>query len=624
MAAVCLYIACRRQENNTVMLIDFADVLMVCFTPVINPIHSKVPVLTCFQINVFKLGRAYKALLDELRLGGNVFLMNPVEPESLIYRFAKQLEFGAFMMQVAGEAVRIVQRMNRDWMITGRRPAGICGAALILAARMNNFRRTVREVVFVVKVTEVTIMQRLNEFKDTESGDLTVDQFRSVQLENSRDPPAFIQAREGKKSRRSKKRKSGETAEDNEGDDSDESSRFSETPQPPAKRAKRVDADGFAIPDIPIDPALKDQNGSSNSKESTPDSSIPEDASAKSKGGRPKGPAVKPPPPTAAELAIENALEDEMTELLSSSTLVASSTQPPKKPVSSSTEVDSAEFESDPEVSNCLLTPAEVEIKERIWVHENKDYLRTQQAKMLKRSLTEDPEGAGTRSKPRKKRKGRMGDVGYLEGENGSRASTPAEATMLMLEKRGFSKKINYKMLEDLYGEEIPKGGSPSKKSKSSSQDPNATAATGRRRTQSVARSREGSPRRSMSKSVEPDVAARRQQRSRTQRAATPAAAPPAPEPEPQAPAQPTKQPKAPEPPADPNEEVLGYLPGYEDEDDEEAELETGPPPALPEDDEDDDDDDDDEEDDGVEAAFAGNYYDDDSDGGGYDDDDYY
>lgn len=28
-AAVCLYIACRRQDGNTVMLIDFADELMV-------------------------------------------------------------------------------------------------------------------------------------------------------------------------------------------------------------------------------------------------------------------------------------------------------------------------------------------------------------------------------------------------------------------------------------------------------------------------------------------------------------------------------------------------------------------------------------------------------------------
>ncbi|KAI5286603.1 transcription factor TFIIIB subunit brf1, partial [Ascosphaera acerosa] len=180
-AAICLYIACRRQDGNTTMLIDFADIL---------------------SINVFKLGRTYKALLDELRLGGNVFIMNPIDPESLIYRFAKQLEFGPSTMQVAGEAVRIVQRMNRDWMLTGRRPAGICGAALILAARMNNFRRTVREVVYVVKVTELTIQQRLNEFSVTESAQLTVDQFRSVQLENASDPPAFTRAREREKASR--------------------------------------------------------------------------------------------------------------------------------------------------------------------------------------------------------------------------------------------------------------------------------------------------------------------------------------------------------------------------------------------------------------------------------------
>lgn len=34
-AAVCLYIACRRQAGNTVMLIDFADVLMVSLLPVV-------------------------------------------------------------------------------------------------------------------------------------------------------------------------------------------------------------------------------------------------------------------------------------------------------------------------------------------------------------------------------------------------------------------------------------------------------------------------------------------------------------------------------------------------------------------------------------------------------------
>ncbi|RAH85301.1 putative transcription factor TFIIIB complex subunit Brf1 [Aspergillus japonicus CBS 114.51] len=427
-AAVSLYIACRRQDGNTVMLIDFADVLM---------------------LNVFKLGRTYKALLEELRLGGTIFLMNPIDPESLIYRFAKQLEFGPSTMQVASEAVRIVQRMNRDWMTTGRRPAGICGAALILAARMNNFRRTVREVVYVVKVTEITISQRLNEFSSTESGELTVDQFRSVQLENAHDPPSFARSREGRKPSRSFKRKPAETAAEIEGD------------VPEAQQPRRVDSDGFAIPNLPIDPALmasdlSQRRPSTASVTSDATSELGEDAQA----GRPKGKRPQPPPPSAEQIASEEALENEMASYLTQgSNMVESTVIPPKPAVSDSTEIDAAEFESDPEVAHCLLSPAEVEIKERIWVHENKDYLRAQQAKALKRALAEadSQPGDGRVNKPRKRRKGRLGDVTYLEGEGedgdgrSTRASTPAEATRRMLERRGFSKKINYRLLDSLF-----------------------------------------------------------------------------------------------------------------------------------------------------------------------------
>ncbi|KAL4931175.1 transcription factor TFIIIB subunit BRF1 [Aspergillus undulatus] len=425
-AAVCLYIACRRQDGNTVMLIDFADVLMV---------------------NVFKLGRTYKSLLDELRLGGNVFLMNPIDPESLIYRFAKQLEFGPSTMQVASEAVRIVQRMNRDWMTTGRRPAGICGAALILAARMNNFRRTVREVVYVVKVTEITISQRLNEFSSTESGELTVDQFRSVQLENSHDPPSFTRARQGRKPVRSVKTKAPETAAEIE----------EHLEDPEVTQPRRVDADGFAIPSLPIDPALI-QADKDNQVPTTSSILESEDSTKPAKRNRPKLPS-----PSPEQVASEEALENEMSEYLANGSKMVESIEGgaalPKKVVSDSPEIDENEFESDPEVSNCLLSANEVDIKERIWVHENKDYLRTQQAKALKKALEDADAQPGDR-KPRKRRKGRLGDVRYLEGEGedgdgrSTRASTPAEATRRMLERRGFSKKINYRLLETLFGDE--------------------------------------------------------------------------------------------------------------------------------------------------------------------------
>ena len=89
-------------------------------------------------------------------------------------------------------------------MTPGRRPAGICGAALIMAARMNNFRRTVREMVYTVKVTEITLMKRLAEFAQTGSGGLTVEEFRRIDLERFEDPPAF-QAEKKKKPGRKRK-----------------------------------------------------------------------------------------------------------------------------------------------------------------------------------------------------------------------------------------------------------------------------------------------------------------------------------------------------------------------------------------------------------------------------------
>ncbi len=49
-------------------------------------------------------------------------------------------------------ALRLVSRMKKDWMHFGRRPSGLCGAALLIAARLHRFNRTVADVIKVVKV----------------------------------------------------------------------------------------------------------------------------------------------------------------------------------------------------------------------------------------------------------------------------------------------------------------------------------------------------------------------------------------------------------------------------------------------------------------------------------------
>ena len=169
-----------------------------------------------------------------------------------------------------------------------------------------------------------------------------------------------------------------------------------------------------------------------------------------------------------------------------------------------------------------------------------------------------------------------MGDVAYLEGEGeegegrSSRASTPAEATRRMLERRGFSKKINYRLLESLYGEE---GADEAAKSKAEG------ASRSQSRSQSVASGR--------SVSVDPEAATPRRRRlvtpSTTAKPASPAPA-----------AGPARGP-APAAPAPANEEVLGPVPDAKH--DEEGD-----------DDEYDDEDEGEYPDDGVDAAFEGNY----------------
>ncbi|MCP9264357.1 hypothetical protein DINM_022417 [Dirofilaria immitis] len=97
--------------------------------------------------------------------------------------------------QVVSLATRLIQRMKRDWIATGRRPTGLCGAALLLAARCYNFNRTVADVVRVVHISEAVVKKRLDEFGQTPSSTLTIDEFTSVDLERCEDPPAFRESR---------------------------------------------------------------------------------------------------------------------------------------------------------------------------------------------------------------------------------------------------------------------------------------------------------------------------------------------------------------------------------------------------------------------------------------------
>ncbi|CAO1637288.1 unnamed protein product [Jaminaea pallidilutea] len=167
--AACLYVACRQQKTSH-MLVDLADTM---------------------NINVFVLGRHYLKLLRALNMQ-----LDAVDPSLYIIRFATLLHFGDETNKVAADATKLCKRFDQDWISKGRRPAGVAGAALLLAARMNNFRRSMNEIVQVVKMADVTIRQRLEEFKRTPTAQLSVADFQSVWLEASHDPPSFYRPAE--------------------------------------------------------------------------------------------------------------------------------------------------------------------------------------------------------------------------------------------------------------------------------------------------------------------------------------------------------------------------------------------------------------------------------------------
>jgi hypothetical protein len=142
------------------------------------------------QVNVFEVGAIYLKLV----LATGLKDIHPLDPAIYIHRFASLLEFGEDLENVKRDAANLVAGFRRDWMIEGRRPSGICGASLILAARMNNYRRSVAEVVQVVKIADSTIKKRLEEFQTTPAAQMSVAELRDRWGKHDRKEEAFPSA----------------------------------------------------------------------------------------------------------------------------------------------------------------------------------------------------------------------------------------------------------------------------------------------------------------------------------------------------------------------------------------------------------------------------------------------
>jgi transcription factor IIIB subunit 2 len=464
-AAICLYLACRQTKGNTTMLIDFAEQV---------------------KMNVFDLGATYKKFLGKLDWKNNdKILMDKdipiIEIEPLLLKFARRMEFGESTKQVANDAASILARMNRDWMVTGRQPMGLCGACLILAARMNNFRRSVREVVYVVKAADTTIIKRLNEFQRTEAGRLTVQDFRKygMRLKNTHEPPSMTESQAAKRQRRVL-----------ELQDDEPITPLDEFVVPPARDGSatpgasieplRRDADGFAIPNLPVDREQSQRSISASYEPSSDEeeSETEEIPLPKKRGRKPKiklAPVDVRPEDLVAESELEKEIEHlveaakEGTERFNTTEARAAALAKVEidkqrrvstwhhRTVPDSEIIDDDEFEDDPEVAHCLLDEKEIEVKERIWVTHNHDWLRAQQDRLLKEQM-EEAKGKRKRMGPARKMPVR-GDGSIL---GSTPVESPAEASHRMVQKRApraaFSKHLDYDKLKLIYNEHEPTG----------------------------------------------------------------------------------------------------------------------------------------------------------------------
>uniref|UniRef100_A0A8C6M2H7 B-related factor 1 n=1 Tax=Nothobranchius furzeri TaxID=105023 RepID=A0A8C6M2H7_NOTFU len=440
--AACLYLVCRTEGTPRIL-----------------------------SVNVYVLGRTFLLLARELCINAPA-----IDPCLYIPRFAQMLEFGEKNHDVSMTALRLVQRMKRDWIHTGRRPSGLCGAALLVAARLHDFCRTVKEIINVVKVCETTLRKRLIEFEDTPTSHLTIEEFMRVDLEQECNPPCFTNGLKKIKAQQLELQltKQIDDVEDELLGYQDEIDAELESCRPKlrgvyAAYAKEGEwgqrsswtlllllmwGSGEDIEDAELQAVAK-HFGKELDEISLEaliklEKKTPEDL--EEDFPRNKGPSLASilgKMPSSATLGLSASL---------GSCMLSTTSQVKPSPCFSFSDLQ------------YLLSEKEIRVKTALWMAENSDYLKEQKEKEA-RIAKEKALGVYKEKKPRSATRRRPP----------IRASTADEAIGKMLEQKKISSKINYDVLKDL---STKPGSSPAHSVTSPKRQPSVTGATRHSRNQ--------------------------------------------------------------------------------------------------------------------------------------------
>lgn len=335
-------------------------------------------------------------------------------------RFANKLEFGDKAHEVSMTAQRLVQRMMKDSIHSGRRPSGLCGAALLIAARMHEYSRTPMDIVRIVKIHESTLRKRLIEFGDTPSSLLTLDEFMAVDLEAEQDPPAFKAAR--RKDRERLQKLTENSAEFTELQIEIDSRLESDSKKMSTSRKRRA-VDGS---NVSTSVSAADYEGDETDvfiRESTMhviSECMEDDSNNAIEDNPPKNIELRPDiaamciPSTKTNEEIVGVVVDPLTG-----------------------ELDLSDLDDD-EINGYIMTEHESKYKLEMWNQLNKEYLAELQEKE-ERLAKEKEEGKPEKKRRRASRKKHIGP-----------SNTAGEAIEKMLQEKKISNKINYDILKAL------------------------------------------------------------------------------------------------------------------------------------------------------------------------------
>lgn len=417
--ATCLYVACRK-EKTPHMLIDFSSRL---------------------QISVYSLGATFLKMVKALHITS----LPLADPSLFIQHFVEKLDFKEKATKVARDATKLAQRMSADWIHEGRRPAGVAGACVLLAARMNNFRRSHSEIVAISHVGQETLQRRLNEFKKTKAAQLSVKSFRDDEEVESANPPSFEKNRKNElRIARTLQRRQQETFNDLESMTEDEKIQYLGDLSKDEQQKQILM--NTIMSDITINKELINEQI---------------ERILKSKRNKLEQSLYKTP----HELAKEKIEEDDLDRIWNMNwprNLVKNlpTTEDVLKLVSSETELNSDD--DDAVVEESQMTPEEVAMKERIWTGLNHDYMVEQERKRLKQEADELTGNTSATSGANRRKRQRSSvppeiqkEIGDIILDEDGAPKSAGDSAKMYFSKTSVSRKINYESLQGLFGEKF-------------------------------------------------------------------------------------------------------------------------------------------------------------------------